>query len=90
MIKECGVERVFGVLQLLTERGTTKIGLLVAKGTDDFLVSGEKEDVKNFTREVVKDFTVGRYLYVGRNFTFIGFIKEMRWSKCRCWIIWIS
>lgn len=52
MLKQYGVERAFGVSQLIVKRDASRIVLLVAKATDDLLVViGKVEDVKHFMRE---------------------------------------
>lgn len=71
MMKEYGMERVFGVPQLFVKREATRIELLIAKATDEFLVSGKTEDARNFMRELGKAFKVGK-VAIGGTFRFIS------------------
>lgn len=56
--------------QLFIKRGTTKIGLLIAK-TDDILVSGKVLEVKHLMRELRIAFTV-RKVSIGGTFKIFG------------------
>lgn len=72
MTEHAGIQRVFGVSQLFTKRDLTgKIILLIAKVTDDFLVSGPLSKINDFMEDLKKDFDVGK-IRIGNHFTFNG------------------
>lgn len=56
-------ETVGGLIQFFVARNDeNKIKLLIAKVVDDFLISGEIEDIKDFHEEISKRFKVGRFI----------------------------
>lgn len=68
---ESKLERVFGVPQLFMKKSGTRIDILVAKVTDDFLVAGKKDRVESYMNELKKGFDVGK-VQIGENFKFNG------------------
>ena len=63
MLEHAGVERVFGLSQLFVKRDTKgKVILLIAKVTDDFLLGGSTENMRQFTAMLAKRFEVGKVI----------------------------
>lgn len=73
MIEEARIERVFGVSQIFFKRDeANKFKLIIAKVTDDFLVSGTREDITHFMDELSVMFEVGK----------IRFEKDFHFNGC--------
>ena len=62
-----GFERVHGVSQLFVlKNGKGNIRMLCAKVTDDFLISGAKEDIRWFDSQIRTRFKVGKSILDGK------------------------
>ena len=63
MLNIARLQRVPGISQLYTKKDTTdRISLLVAKVTDDFLVAGQVEAIKQFMAKLQDRFIVGKVI----------------------------
>lgn len=62
---------MFGVAQLFFKRDKSTINLIVAKVTDDFLLSGKEEDIREFMTKLRSGFDIGKVSVRGE-FNFNG------------------
>lgn len=62
---ESNMESVFGVPQQFMKHTGTKIEVLVAKVTDDFLVTGTKDNIEAFVNGLKDEFDVGQISIAG-------------------------
>lgn len=71
MTNDYGLERVFGVAQLCVKHEGNRIVLLVAKYTDNILISRAEREVERFAGELSKSFQVGK-IFIGDRFKLNG------------------
>lgn len=71
LLRTLGMSGVGGVNQVFVRKKGDKIVLLIAKVIDDFLIAGKTEDIREFMRELSKEFEVGK-VTIGGTFYFNG------------------